>query len=73
MKNNIEKFNTIFSIPNAILEGGKRLKNNKNNFYQPTLSIITVVLNGDKYLDETFKSLHKQQNLNYEHIVIDGG
>ena len=72
MKNNIEKFNTIFSIPNAIIEGGTRLKNN-NNFNQPTLSIITVILNGEKYLEESFKSLHQQKNLNYEHIVIDGG
>ena len=68
MKNNIEKFNTIFSIPNAIIEGGTRLKIN-----QPTLSIITVILNGEKYLEESFKSLHQQKNLNYEHIVIDGG
>jgi glycosyltransferase involved in cell wall biosynthesis len=72
MKNNIKKFETVFSIPNAIIEGGTRLKNN-NNFNQPTLSIITVVLNGEKYLEESFKSLHQQKNLNYEHIVIDGG
>ncbi len=72
MKNNIEKFKTIFSMPNAIIEGGTRLKNN-NNLNQPTLSIITVVLNGEKYLEESFKSLHQQKNLNYEHIVIDGG
>ena len=72
MKNNIKKFKTVFSIPNAIIEGGTRLKNN-NNFNQPTLSIITVVLNGEKYLEESFKSLHQQKNLNYEHIVIDGG
>jgi glycosyltransferase involved in cell wall biosynthesis len=72
MKNSIKKFKTVFSIPNAIIEGGTRLKNN-NNFNQPTLSIITVVLNGEKYLEESFKSLHQQKNLNYEHIVIDGG
>lgn len=72
MKNNIKKFKTVFSIPNAIIEGGTRLKNN-NNFNQPILSIITVVLNGEKYLEESFKSLHQQKNLNYEHIVIDGG
>jgi glycosyltransferase involved in cell wall biosynthesis len=72
MKNNIKKFETVFSIPNAIIEGGTRLKNN-NNFNQPILSIITVVLNGEKYLEESFKSLHQQKNLNYEHIVIDGG
>tara|TARA_B110000093_G_C12923697_1_gene390314 strand:+ start:224 stop:1051 length:828 start_codon:yes stop_codon:yes gene_type:complete len=72
MKNSIKKFKTVFSIPNAIIEGGTRLKNN-NNFNQPILSIITVVLNGEKYLEESFKSLHQQKNLNYEHIVIDGG
>ena len=40
---------------------------------QPLISIITVVYNGDKYLEECFKSLYNQKYYNFEHIVIDGG
>ena len=32
-----------------------------------------MVLNGDKYLEEALKSLHQQKNLDFEHIIIDGG
>lgn len=39
----------------------------------PLISIITVVKNGDKYIEECFQSLHNQSYKNYEHIVIDGG
>tara|TARA_Y100001970_G_C14258087_1_gene877132 strand:- start:3689 stop:4465 length:777 start_codon:yes stop_codon:yes gene_type:complete len=38
----------------------------------PLISIITVVKNGEKYLEETIKSLHSQTYQNFEHIVIDG-
>ena len=72
MKNYIEKFKTIDSIPNAKFEGGKRLKN-KNYETKPTISIITVILNGGKHFEESLKSLHQQKDLNFEHIVIDGG
>jgi glycosyltransferase involved in cell wall biosynthesis len=39
----------------------------------PYFSIITVVLNGEKYLDQTIKSVIDQHNVNYELIIIDGG
>ena len=38
----------------------------------PLISIITVVKNGEKYLEEAIKSLHGQSYQNFEHIVIDG-
>ena len=38
----------------------------------PLISIITVVKNGDKHLEECFQSLYNQSYKNYEHIVIDG-
>ena len=60
MTNKIEKFETLLRIPEAKMEGGKRLKNINNND-RPTISIITVVLNGDKYLEEALKSLHQQK------------
>jgi glycosyltransferase involved in cell wall biosynthesis len=56
-------------------EGGNRLKNQKNvyNNNNPLISIITVSYNGEKYLEETFKSVFSQTNNNYEYIVVDGG
>jgi glycosyltransferase involved in cell wall biosynthesis len=56
-------------------EGGNRLKNRKNvyNNNNPLISIITVSYNGEKYLEETFKSVFSQTNNNYEYIVVDGG
>ena len=37
------------------------------------LSIVTVVLNGEKYIENTIKSVLKQKEKNYEYIIIDGG
>lgn len=37
------------------------------------ISIITVVLNGEKYLEETIKSVINQDYKNIEYIIIDGG
>tara|TARA_B100000959_G_C14916767_1_gene597708 strand:- start:508 stop:1347 length:840 start_codon:yes stop_codon:yes gene_type:complete len=52
-------------------EGGKRkVKKNKKN---PLFSIITVVYNGDKYLEKTIKSVLRQSYKNFEYIIIDGG
>ncbi len=39
---------------------------------KPTFSIITVVLNGEKYLEKTIKSVISQKE-NFQYIVIDGG
>ena len=40
---------------------------------KPLITIITVVFNGDKYLQETIDSIKKQNYKNYEYIIIDGG
>jgi glycosyltransferase involved in cell wall biosynthesis len=53
-------------------EGGLRLLNDKKK-ETPLLSIITVVRNGEKYLEETILSVLNQDFNNYEYIVIDGG
>ena len=56
------------------LDGGLRKKFFKLNTQQnPLISIITVVLNNEKYFQECLDSLHCQNYQNYEHIVIDGG
>jgi glycosyltransferase involved in cell wall biosynthesis len=39
----------------------------------PLITIITVVLNGEKYLEETILSVINQKYKNIEYIVIDGG
>ena len=45
------------------------MKKTKDN---PTFSIITVVLNGEKYLEKTIKSVISQKE-KLQYIVIDGG
>jgi len=56
-------------------EGGNRFKNDKKEIKKnkPLISIITVTYNGEKYIEETFKSVFAQTYDNYEYIVIDGG
>jgi glycosyltransferase involved in cell wall biosynthesis len=39
----------------------------------PLISIITVVFNGEKYLEETIRSVLNQTYPNVEYIIIDGG
>ena len=57
------------------MQGGIRTigveKKSEMNF--PLVTIITVVLNGEKYLEQTFKSVFNQSYSNIEYIVIDGG
>ena len=40
---------------------------------KPLISVITVVLNGEKYLEEAILSVVKQTYDNVEYIIIDGG
>ena len=46
------------------------LKKDKKNF--PLVSIITVVLNNKKFLQQSINSVLNQSYKNYEHIIIDG-
>jgi len=39
----------------------------------PLISIITIVYNGEKYLEETIQSVINQTYDNIEYIIIDGG
>ena len=59
-------------IKGESLQGGKRLKNFSKNT-KPLFSIITVVYNNQKYLEETIQSVLSQSFKNYEYIIIDGG
>lgn len=40
---------------------------------KPLISIITVVYNGEKYLQQTIDSVKNQTYTNIEYIIIDGG
>lgn len=46
---------------------------NKDADYQPLISIITVVYNGIKTIEQTILSVVRQPYQNKEYIIIDGG
>ena len=45
----------------------------KSSPNQPLVSIITTVLNGEKYIEETILSVVNQSYNNIEYIIVDGG
>lgn len=59
----------------SVLEGGRRLKGQPpvQNEGQPLVSIVTVVLNGEKHLRQTIESVLGQSYPYIEYIVLDGG
>lgn len=72
-----DKFETVFFLPegeNRKGEGGLRTKGyfKKSFDDKPLISIITVVFNGEKYLEETIQSVINQTYENVEYIIIDG-
>jgi glycosyltransferase involved in cell wall biosynthesis len=58
-----------------IIHGGLKVKGilKYSNNTKPLFSVITVVLNGEKYLEESILSIIKQTYKNIEYIIIDGG
>ena len=73
-----DKFQTVLFLPKGKErkgEGGLRTKGyfKKSLEDKPLISIITVVFNGEKYLEETIQSVINQNYDNVEYIIIDGG
>jgi glycosyltransferase involved in cell wall biosynthesis len=73
-----EKFETVLFLPEGEGrkgEGGLRTKGyfKKSHEDKPLISIITVVFNGEKHLEETIQSIINQTYDNVEYIIIDGG
>jgi glycosyltransferase involved in cell wall biosynthesis len=74
MNEKFNNYNTYNFLPRKKLErfgegGGRFLNLDKKPFF----SIITVVLNGEKFLNNTIASLSNQTCKDFEYIIIDGG
>ena len=70
----MNNFNSIYKLKKknkTFSHGGTRLK--KKQGKQPILSIVTVVFNGEKYIEKTIKSVLSQKCKSYEYIIVDGG
>ncbi len=73
-----DKFNTLLFSPKNYQrksEGGLRTQGyfKQNSPENPLVTIITVVFNGEKYLEETILSVINQTYNNVEYIIMDGG
>lgn len=75
-KKNKDFINGIVINNKITRKGGLRFQevlHKKNISGRPLVSVITVVKNGEKYLEQTIKSVINQTYTNIEYVIIDGG
>ncbi len=73
-----DKFETVLFLPEGEGrqgEGGLRTQGyfKKSEPDKPLITIITVVFNGEQFLEETILSVINESHDNVEYIIIDGG
>lgn len=62
-----------FSISEMTVKNNKDISSNTVDINLPLISIITVVYNGIKTIEQTIQSVIQQPYPNKEYIIIDGG
>jgi len=74
-KNNLQKVDYSVFHSKDKFEGGRRLKGSieKSNLHAKLISIVTVVFNGEKFLEGTIQSVISQTYESIEYIIVDGG
>jgi glycosyltransferase involved in cell wall biosynthesis len=73
--NNAELPNSSYSEITIEREGGLRTQGNRKSSQadSPLVSIITIVYNGEEFLEQTIQSVINQSYKNIEYIIVDGG
>lgn len=69
----IKKHNNVFIPTESITNNIVEVTLDRDYEELPLITVITVVFNGVKHLDETIKSVIEQTYINLEYIIIDGG